>query len=212
MKRLVIIGASGHGKVCADIAKKVGYDKIIFLDDNEQLSFCGRYKVVGQKNDFYEYLNSYTSFFVAIGNARIRESIIEEIEAFSGDIATLIHPDAVISDDAKIGIGTSVMAGVVLNPGVTIGKAGIINTTASVDHDCRLEDYIHVSVGAHIAGTVKIGARTWIGIGASVSNNLNICNDCMIGAGAVVIKDIYEPGTYIGVPAKKLENNNIVRV
>ena len=61
---------------------------------------------------------------------------------------------------------------------------------------------MHVSVGSHVAGTVQVGDRTWIGIGSAVSNNLSICNDCMIGAGAVVVKDIDEPGTYIGVPAR----------
>ena len=77
-----------------------------------------------------------------------------------------------------------------------------MNTCASVDHDCVIGDYVHVSVGSHVAGTVQVGDRTWIGIGSAVSNNLSICNDCMIGAGAVVVKDIDEPGTYVGVPAR----------
>ena len=77
-----------------------------------------------------------------------------------------------------------------------------MNTCASVDHDCILEEGVHVSVGAHIAGSVHIGARTWVGIGACVSNNLSLCPDCMIGAGAAVVKDITHPGTFVGVPAK----------
>ena len=81
----------------------------------------------------------------------------------------------------------------------------IINTCASVDHDCVLEDFVHVAVGAHVAGTVSIGAGTWIGAGATVSNNLQICGGCMIGAGAVVIKSITESGTYVGVPAEKIK-------
>ena len=66
-----------------------------------------------------------------------------------------------------------------------------------------IEDYVHVSVGSHVAGTVHIGEGTWVGAGAVISNNVEICADCMIGAGAVVVKDITEPGTYVGVPAKK---------
>lgn len=68
-----------------------------------------------------------------------------------------------------------------------------------------IEDYAHVSVGAHLAGTVHVGKGTWIGVGAIVSNNVNICGNCMIGAGAVVVKDITISGTYVGIPAKKVE-------
>ena len=72
-----------------------------------------------------------------------------------------------------------------------------------MDHDCKIADFVHVSVGSHLSGTVNVGIRTWIGTGATVSNNVNICGDCMIGAGAVVIKDIDKPGTYVGVPARE---------
>ena len=89
--------------------------------------------------------------------------------------------------------------------GAKIGEHCIINTGAIVEHDNILENYVHISVGAKLAGTVHVGRATWIGIGASVSNNLSICENCMIGAGAVVVKDITESGTYIGVPAKKKE-------
>ena len=95
------------------------------------------------------------------------------------------------------------MAGAVVNPYTKIGQGCIINTCASVDHDCRIGDYVHVSVGSHLAGTVFIGNGTWIGAGAIVSNNVSICENCMVGAGAVVLKDITEPDTYIGIPARK---------
>lgn len=72
-----------------------------------------------------------------------------------------------------------------------------------MDHDCKIADFVHVSVGSHLSGTVNVGIRTWIGAGATVSNNVNICGDCMIGAGAVVIKDIDKPGTCVGVPARE---------
>ena len=94
------------------------------------------------------------------------------------------------------------MAGAVVNADAVIGKGCIINTCSSVDHDCTISDFVHVSVGAHIAGTVNVGDRTWIGIGAVVSNNINICADCKIGAGAAVVKDIDMEGTYVGVPAR----------
>lgn len=201
MKQLVIIGASGHGKVVADIAKKTGYEQIIFLDDNESLMKCGGYTVAGKCCSFAEYD---CDIFVAIGNPVIREKFLNELAQNGKNVPILIHPNASIAEHVEIGKGTVIVAGAVVNPGTVIGKGCIINTGASVDHDCALADYVHVSVGAHVAGSVKIGERTWVGAGATVSNNVSICADCMIGAGAVVVKAIYEKGTYIGIPARKM--------
>lgn len=200
MKKLVIIGASGHGKVVADIAVKNGYDEIAFLDDNESVKKCGRYPVIGKS---CEAVSQKCDVIVAIGNASIRQRIQQKIEDAGVEIVSLMHPDAVVAEDTVIGAGTVVMAGAVINPGTHIGKGCIINTCSSVDHDCEVADYVHVSVGAHVAGTVSIGERTWIGVGVTISNNLSICGDCMIGAGAVVIKDIRKSGTYFGVPVEE---------
>jgi acetyltransferase-like isoleucine patch superfamily enzyme len=97
------------------------------------------------------------------------------------------------------------MAGVVINSGSVIGEGCIVNTCGSVDHDCKVDDYVHVSVDAHFCGTVTVGESTWIGAGATISNNITICGSCTIGAGAVVVKDIEEEGTYVGVPARLIK-------
>lgn len=94
------------------------------------------------------------------------------------------------------------MANAVINPGSRVGRGCIINTGATVDHDCVLEDFVHVSPGAHVAGSVFIGSRTWVGIGGIISNNLTICADCIVGAGAVVVRNIDQPGIYVGAPAR----------
>lgn len=207
MKRLFIIGASGHGKVCADIAGLTGYTEISFLDDNEALigTKFGSYDVVGKSSDAIRLGKPETTgYFVAIGDWRNREKISRKLEEYGFDIVNLIHPSAVIANEVVIGAGTCLMAGAIINPGAVIGRGCIINTGATVDHDDVIGDFCHISVGAHLAGAVNIGRRSWIGIGAIVSNNLNICSDCVIGAGAVVVKDIVEPGTYVGAPARKL--------
>lgn len=201
MKKIAIIGASGHGKVVADIALKNHYTDCIFLDDNVNVKSCGHYPVVGTSDDFIHYPDR--DFIVAIGNCEIRSRIQNKLLRAGVNVATLIHPAAIIADDVKVGRGSVVMAGAVINPFATIGEGVIINTCASVDHDSIIGDFVHVSVGANIAGTVVIGNQTWIGVNAAVSNNITICDRCMIGAGAVVVKDIDCPGTYIGVPAKK---------
>ena len=194
MNRLIIIGASGHGKVVADIATLMGYEDIVFLDDDENIKECAGYPVIGKSHEAPD-----GELFVAVGNAAIRKRLMKLYENKKQPV--LIHPCAVVATDTVIGKGSVVMAGVVINPGVTIGCGVIVNTSSSIDHDSVISDYVHVSVGAHLCGTVKIGSGTWIRAGATVSNNVSICSDCIIGAGAVVIKNIDESGTYIGVPA-----------
>ncbi|MDO4499442.1 MAG: acetyltransferase [Coriobacteriaceae bacterium] len=204
MNRLIIVGASGHGKVVADIAIRNGYKDIVFLDDDD-IAECAGLPVVGKTNSMNSNRWIGDDFVVAIGDARARERIQSEIP---GRVVTLIHPDACISARAKIGEGSVVMAGAVINSDSIIGRGCIVNTGATIDHDCSVGDFVHVSVGAHVAGTVRIGDRTWIGIGSIVSNNVDVCCDCVIGAGAVVVSDIASSGTYIGLPAKRLRGGS----
>ena len=167
MNRLIIIGASGHGRVVADIACLCGYRRIDFLDDNKSLRNCGKYKVIGPGKEFTEFVNEDTEFFVAIGDTKIRQKIQKGIEKAGGKIITLIHPNAVIAEDVQIGKGSVCMA-----------------------------------------GTVKVGDRVWIGAGATISNNVDICKDCMIGAGTVVVRSIEKSGVYIGIPARLMSKTS----
>lgn len=200
MKKLAIIGASGHGKVIADIAVKNGYKEIVFLDDNPNAQECAGFRVVGPSEDVDKY--SDYDVIVAIGNASIRKKMHKQVGEYR--LTTLIHPQSVISRRVTIGKGTVVMAGAIINSDTNIGEGCIINTGASVDHDCNIGDFVHVSVGAHVAGTVTIGDGTWIGAGTTVSNNIVICSECMIGCGAVVVSNISESGTYVGSPVRKI--------
>ncbi len=171
--------------------------KSFFLTTMLQKKECSGFPVVGTSKDSVNYMEN--DFIVGIGDAQNRIRIQEQLEGEGLRLITLIHPSAVVAESVVIQPGTVVMAGAVINPGAKIGKGCIINTCSSVDHDCVISDFVHVSVGVHVAGSVQIGARTWIGAGATVSNNLSICGDCMIGAGAVVIKDIEIQGTYINI-------------
>ncbi len=202
---VVIIGAGGHGKVVADIVLKAGDHVQGFLDDNFEADekFIG-FPILGRIDDFINFLNA--KFVIAIGNAQVRENIAEKLQGVSW--YTAIHPKAVISEiDTLIGEGTVVMAEAVINASAKIGMHCIINTGAIVEHDNYIENFVHVSVGARLAGNVHIGKKTWIGIGVTVSNNISICDMCMIGAGAVVVDSIEEKGVYIGIPSKKVKDN-----
>ena len=97
------------------------------------------------------------------------------------------------------------MANTVINPCASIGRHCIVNTASVIEHDDVIADYVHISVGAKLGGTVSVGEQTWVGIGAVVNNNISVYNRCIIGAGAVVVKDIKESGTYVGVPARKIK-------
>lgn len=187
----------------ADIALRTGkYEAIAFLDDAVPEKVLP-HPYMGKCEDAERFLAEY-EFIVAIGNAAVRKCITEKLMDMGASMATVIAPDAVIGSRVQIGEGTVIMSGTVINTDTSIGRGVILNTASSVDHDCILEDYCHVAVGAHLCGTVHIGQSTWIGAGATVINNLNVCQDCMIGAGAVVVTEIKEKGTYLGVPAKKV--------
>lgn len=201
---LIIIGASGHGKVVADIAIKLNkWQNIVFFDDDDSIKTCMGLQVIGKTVDANKY-KDIAEFFIAIGNNSIRARIYSYLEELGISTTTLIHPNAVIGTDVEIGLGTVVMAGTVINSSCRIGKACVINTCSTVDHDNLIEDFVHIAPGVRLAGTVRIGKGSWLGIGSIVSNNLYICGDCSLGAGAVVIKDIIESGTYVGVPVRRI--------
>ena len=201
-KSVVIIGASGHGKVIADIVLKSG-DKVIgFLDDGiEKGKLIVGFEVLGKISDYKNY--SDCEFVIAIGNPYIREKIADVLPV---EWYTAIHPNAVISSlDVEIGEGTVVMANAVINSSAKIGRHCIINTGAIVEHDNILSDYVHLSPNVALAGMVSVGKSTHIGTGACTKQVVNIASNCIIGAGSVIVRDISESGTYIGVPARKIK-------
>lgn len=204
MKRLIIIGASGHGKVVADIAQLNGYEDIVFLDDNESVKECAGFPVIGKSFDAPD-----GEVFVAVGDAVIRKQLMQSYG--SRNMPVLVHPNATIAHDVDIGEGTVIMAGAIINPGTRIGKGVIVNTASSIDHDCVIGDYVHVAVGAHLCGSVSVGDNTWVGAGSIINNNISICADSMIGSGAVIIHNIRDKGTYVGVPAKRISKQELTR-
>ncbi len=201
MNRLIIVGAGGHGKVIADSAIKNGYTDIGFVDDNAT-GECMGFPVTGTCTDIEKFDDGNTDFVIGIGNNATRKMIAEK---YNVNWITLVHPSAQIAVNVSIGKGTVVMAGAVINACATVGEHCIINSSAIVEHDNMLEDYVHISPGVKLGGTVIIGEQTHIGIGATVSNNVSICRDCLIGAGAVVVKNIKDIGTYAGTPARKIK-------
>ena len=199
MNKLIIIGAGGHGKVLADNALKNGYENICFIDDSATGEVIG-FPIVGTSADIMNLNDGKTDFVIGIGNNTVRKTIAEQ---YNVNWVSMIHPSAQIAIDVRIGKGTIVMANSVINACTTIGNHCIINTGAIVEHDNVIENYVHISPNVALGGTVRIGSLTHMGIAATVKNDIEICSDCTIGAGAVVVKSIKEPGTYVGVPIRK---------
>ncbi len=201
-KSVVIIGASGHGKVIADIVIKSGDTVVGFLDDGvEKGMLVAGIEILGKTEDYKDFADC--EFVIAIGNPYIREKIADMLPV---EWYTAIHPNAVISSlDVEIGEGTVVMANAVINSSAKIGKHCIINTGAIVEHDNILEDYVHLSPNVALSGIVKVGKSTHIGAGSCTKQLLNIASDCVFGAGSVIVKDITESGTYAGVPVRRIK-------
>lgn len=202
-EKVIVIGASGHGKVVADIVRRSGDTLLGFLDDNEALpSEIAGIPVLGKVADYARYPEA--SFVVGIGNSGVREKVARQLDGVRW--YTAIHPSAVVSAlETQIGVGSVIMANAVINPSAYVGGHSIVNTAAVVEHDNHIGSFAHISVGVKLGGTVTVGSHTWVGIGAAISNNISICDHCTIGAGAVVICDIKESGTYVGIPARKIK-------
>lgn len=197
---MYLFGASGHGKVIADIAAANDIKIKAFIDQDITKNECYGFPVFNNLPEDKEKL------VISIGNNLTRKKISEQIKNLIG---TLIHPKSIVSDSVNIEEGTVVMGGVVINADTTIGKHCIINTNASVDHDCIIEDFVHISPNSALAGGVKVGEGSQIGIGASVIQGIKIGKWCVIGAGAVIIADIPDYSVVVGNPGRIIKKNII---
>lgn len=205
-KRLLIVGAGGHGKVAADCAELTNqYSEIAFLDSGfPALNQVGVWSVIGDGEDLSIFAGPDTYFFVAIGDNHARSSIIEQLLTISENLVSLIHPSAVVSRHAAIGDGTLVCANATINIASKIGRGCIVNTAASVDHDCKLEDYVHVGPGSRLAGSIVIGKGTFVGIGCAIIPGIVIGENSIVGAGSTLLKSIPDNSVVVGSPAKAI--------
>lgn len=197
---MYLFGASGHGKVIADIAIANHVKIKAFIDQDVTKKECYGIPVLNDLPENNERL------IISIGNNLTRKKIADKI---NNEIGTLIHPRSVISETAKIGSGTVIMGGVTINADSTIGKHCIINTNSSVDHECNLGNFVHISPNAALAGNVYVGEGTHIGIGAVIIQGIRIGKWCVIGAGAVIINDVPDYSVVVGNPGKIIKKNII---
>jgi len=204
--RTAIIGAGGHGRVVREIVSLQAHlEPVAFYDDDLQKSglVIDGTTVAGTVDLLRESPMPVDAVVVAIGiDGRRRAQFFGEMGQLGYEMVSLIHPFSFISKSAHMGRGLVVMAGVTVGPGTEIGDDVLINTAASVDHDCRLDDHCSVLPNASIAGGVHIGTLACVGQNASVNQYLRIGPRSVVGAGAVVIADVPEDVVVVGVPAR----------
>jgi UDP-N-acetylbacillosamine N-acetyltransferase len=209
---LAIWGASGHAKVVADIVRAAKHYVIAgFIDDinieKHGHEFCNS-TIVGGRESLTTLRDSGVNHIVlGIGDCHARLALSSVVSEVGFVHATLIHPQAVLARDIAIEYGTVAMAGAIVNSGAHIGHNVILNTSSSVDHDCEIENGVHIGPGAHLAGNVFVGQATWIGIGAIIKEKTRIGKNTIIGAGAVVLSDVPDNVVAFGNPARVIRSN-----
>lgn len=208
MTKLLICGAGGHAKVVIDIAQLLGHEVVAIFDDNSvrHHQLCCGIPIVGANNQLLAFAQQHQirHFFVAIGHNQTRLTLAQQWLDAGLCAINLIHPQAIIARSVKIGTGVAIMAGACINPDTILGNQVIINTNAVVDHDCVVADGVHIAPAVALCGGVKVGAQSLIGVGAKVIPRMNIGHAVTVGAGAVVLNDVADNQTVVGIPAKPL--------
>jgi len=198
-----VIGAGGHAKVVVDTLNALDLSILGIIDDNSKkanTNFEG-IRIVGDTAWLREHAQHQTlQAILAIGDNRVRQRVAASLPKV--DFAAFVHPRAYVSATASIAAGTMVMAGAIVQPRATIGRHVIINTAASVDHDCVLEDYVHVAPGTRLAGAVTLEQGVFMGIGSCVIPAKRVGAWATVGAGATVIDDVPPHVTVVGTPAR----------
>ena len=193
---MILYGASGHAKVVIDciFANKVDIKGI--FDDNPDLVLLNDIKVIGVYQ--HDHLPN-EKIIISIGDNLTRKEVSQKVKHTFGKA---IHPSAIISEFAQIDDGTVIFHRSIVQSGCSVGKHCILNTMSSIDHDCVLEDFVHISPNAVLCGKVKVGEGTLIGAGASVIPGIHIGKWCVIGAGAAIIDDVPDNTVVVGVPGR----------
>lgn len=203
-RRVLVFGASGHGKVVADAAVAAGLDLAGFVDDDPGRRGSGLWglPVLGwEECAGLPAGPDRPGIALGIGDNRARERVFARALSGGFEILTVVHPSAVVSARARLGAGTVVMALVAVNPDAEVGVGVILNTGCVVEHDCRIGDFAHLSPNCALGGGVEVGARSHLGLGAVVLPLVGVGADVRVGAGAAVTKDVSPGTTAVGVPA-----------
>jgi len=200
---VVILGTGGFSRVVAEACASAGRSVVGFLGPDGDAA--GPAWLGGDERLDDPAFVAEHEFVVAIGDQQIRANLCHRLLELGARLATIIDAAATVAPSATLGAGTVVIAGSAVSTGSVVGRWVIVNINATVDHDARLADGVHICPGATLAGDVTCGERAFIGTGASVMRGIEIGADATIGAGAAVIRDIAPGATAVGVPAREVQ-------
>jgi sugar O-acyltransferase (sialic acid O-acetyltransferase NeuD family) len=209
MKKVAIIGYSGHAFVVADILIHMGYEIVGYFEKKEVNSNPFNLKYLGaEKETSLKALHDVgVSFFVAIGDNVVRSKIIKFLISNNLEPVTAISPMANVSTYTEISHGSFISSGACINALSKIGKGVIINTGAIIEHECRIGDFTHIAPGTVLAGNVYVGRNSFVGANSVIKQGIKIGNNVVVGSGSVVLKNIPDNEVWVGNSAKKLKQN-----
>jgi len=203
--RVLVYGASGHGKVVADILLASGIAVAGFVDDSLQgkpAEILGLKILGGGDWLAAQGKSSPVAAALGIGHNAARQKVARRCVNQGIELITAIHPSAVLAASARVAEGAVVMAAAVINPDAEVGTGAIVNTGAVIEHDCRVGEFAHLSPNASMGGCAQLGSLAWLGIGATIIHGVKVGSNTIVGAGAVVVRDIPDGVVAMGVPAR----------
>ena len=212
MKDLIIIGASGFGREVAWLVERINkvaltWSLLGFIDDSEVLQgkMVNGYPVLGKTEDVVRFPDAY--FVCAVGSSRTKEKIVTRVKGYNPSIlfGTVIDPSVVLSDLVTIGEGSIICAQSILTVNITIGKHVIINLDCTIGHDAVLLDFVTLYPSVNVSGFSKIGHAVELGTGLQIIQGKTVGDYSIVGAGAVIVKDIPPNCTAVGSPAKPIK-------
>jgi sugar O-acyltransferase (sialic acid O-acetyltransferase NeuD family) len=202
---ITLIGYSGHGIVVAEAAIQAGMSLQYYAEISEKPinPFGLEYKGYDQDPDFLKTTEN-SSYILGIGDNSIRKEVALKLLAKKCKIENVIHPDSSLSEYITYGKGNFFARNVSVNPMVEIGNFCILNTAATIEHDCKIADNVHIAPGAILTGNVHIGCNSLIGAGAVIKPGVKIGENVIIGAGTVVLRDVPDGYKIVGNPGRKI--------
>ncbi|NNE46787.1 MAG: acetyltransferase [Rhodothermales bacterium] len=206
MRKVVLIGCSGHAYVVAEILNRLGRLLAGYCDLEPRPGNYLGIPFLGHEisEEGLEHLRD-NDYFVAIGDNYRRQQVTESLAERGVSVPLSIrHPDAVVSSSVDIGAGSMVGPSSMINPFVRIGDGVICNTGCIVEHECVVGDFAHIAPGAVLAGNVRVGEFSFVGANAVVKEGLNIGANCVIGAGSVIIRNLPDGAKVVGNPGRIL--------
>lgn len=206
MKKLILVGAGGHSKSVADSIEKSQYKLCGFIDENK----IGKHLGLPIYGTCIEDVPNYREFcyFVSIGNVEYRKMWFDRIIDKGLDVINIIDSSAIISSNTRIGIGNFIGKMAVINADAEIGNNNVINTRALIEHECKVGSHNHLSTNSVINGNVVVEDNVFMGSSSVCNGQLKIGHDSIIGSGSVIIDDVPEKTTVVGVPARVIKRRD----